>query len=213
MFPESRLKPYLECKDYFKQLARRCLNDQNLIVKEEIIFLIDFLTGLNQIENTETLVKCIKICVFNIINLNDPNKDYENYIYMKKHIIQHHGIFWMVDNYFNKPHVNKYYSILMTNLLNPTKQSALKFANTFAMDSLKFTGYKYFLIKLVYFNVHNKLKTLNEIETNIKNVFEVDDKLDKLEKIINCLSNQTIYSHKKFTEIVLNMNLILVENT
>jgi hypothetical protein len=193
-------------------LTRRCLNDQHLIVKEEMIFLMNFLKSLNSIEKSESLVQCIRVCVYTIIEMHDPDEDYKNYTYMNLHIRQHNGIIWMIDNYFNKASVNKYYSILMTNLLNPTKQSILKYTNTFEIDSLKFVDYNYFLIKLVYFNMVNKLKTKSSININIKNVFNLNEDLNQTEDIIKYLSKQRIYTYQKYCEIVLNMNLILVEH-
>lgn len=208
MISESKLKPYLECKEYFKQLTERCLNDQHLIVKEEINFLMNFLKSLNTIEKSESVIQCIRICVYTIIEVHDPEEDYKNYTYMDKHIRQQNGISWMVDNYFNKSSVNKYYSILMTNLLNPTKHSIAKFTNTFEIDSLIFVDYIYFLIKLVYFNITNKLKSQNMISNYIKNIFDLTENLNQTNDIINYLSLQHIYSHQKYNEIVSNMNLI-----
>lgn len=211
MISASRLKPYLECKEYFKQLTRRCLNGQHLIVKEEISFLMNFLKSLNMIEKSESIIQCIRVCVYTIIDVHDPDEDYKNYTYMDRHIRQPNGIAWMVDNYFNKSSVNKYYQILMTNLLNPTKQSILKLTNTFEIDSLKLVDYKYFLIKLVYFNVINKLKTNDVIVSGIKNIFDSNKELNVIDDVINHLSQQHIYSHQKYNEIVSKMNLILVE--
>lgn len=211
MISSSRLKPYLECKEYFKQLTRRCLNGQHLIVKEEMTFLMNFLKSLNTIEKSDSIVQCIRVCVYTIIEVHDPDEDYKNYTYMDRHIRQPNGIAWMVDNYFNKSIVNKYYQILMTNLLNPTKQSILKLTNTFEIDSLKLVDYKYFLIKLVHFNIINKLKTNNTIIINMKNIFDLNKDLNQTDDIINYLSQQHIYSHQRYNEIVSNMNLILVE--
>jgi hypothetical protein len=174
---------------------------------------MDFLRSLNQIEKTDTLIQCIKVCIYNIIEIHDPNEDYKNYTYMDKHIRQHHGIAWMIDNYFHKSNVNKYYSILMTNLLNPSRQSILKLTNTFTMDDLNYPDYKYFLIKLIHFNSVNKLKRINIISNSVKKIFNTNESFDNVDDIIKYLGKQHIYSHQKYTEITTEMDIILVEQS
>lgn len=209
----AKMLPYLECKEYFKSLARRCLNDEHFIVREEIQFLMDFLRSLNSIEPNETLVKAIRICVYNIVEIHDPQSEYKNYTFMDKNIKQYHGIAWMIDKYFFKDSVNKYYSILMTALKNPTRHSIVKLSNTFEIDLLRQINYKYFLVKLMYFNLRNKLKSLDCVEKVINSIYNCHGTdLSTIEKIVGFLTTQNIYSISQYHELILKLDLIYYDN-
>jgi hypothetical protein len=207
----SRMKPCLECKEYFKMLSRRCLNGEHLIVKEEILFIMDFLKSLHFIEKSDSLIQCIRVCVYNIIDVNDPDDDYKNYRYMDTHIKQKNGISWMIDMYFNRSSVNKYYQLLMTNLLNPTKHSISKLTNTFEIDSIKMVNYKYFLVKLTLFNMTNKLKSISHVNEKIKNIYNLDENFNTKDDIVSFLSTRSIYNIQDYYKFVEKLELCIVE--